>query len=119
LCCDSRDVSESLPSPCRGFLARRWRQIPVARSGNAVNDGLKEIFIAIAHAAAKASTTYAVSTTEQGGAAVNDVLSQHRSIKIITTLLFGFSHAAALTQRSANVTQKQVTQRRLRPNDVL
>jgi len=66
-------------------------------------------------------TTYAVSTTEQGCAAVNDVVSQHRSIMIIAMPLFGFSRGAALTRtfRKRDTKANHAAGRRLRPNDVL
>ena len=61
--------------------------------------------------------TYTASSTNQGCAEVNEVLSQPRSIKIITMPLFGSSDGAALTRtfRKLDTEAGQATGRRLRP----
>lgn len=76
---------------------RRLRQ-----GDDTVNDVLKKVLIANAQAASRELTTYAVSATEKSFAEVNEVLSQHRLIKIITMSLFGFSRGAALARAFSN-----------------
>jgi hypothetical protein len=76
---------------------RRLRQ-----GEDAVNDVLKKVLIANAQAAGRELATYAANATEKGFAEVNDVLSQHRLIKIITMSLFGFSRGAALSRAFSN-----------------
>jgi len=70
---------------------RRLRQ-----GDDSVNDRLKEVLIANAQAAGRELATDAASATEKGFAKVNDALSQHRLIKIITMSFVGFSRGAAL-----------------------
>jgi hypothetical protein len=60
------------------------------------------VLIANAQAAGRELATYAASPTEKGFAEINDALSQHRLIKIITMSLFGFSRGATLPRAFSN-----------------